>query len=144
MKLWKRTAIYLAALPVIALALIGTYALVRGASDSEESSFPGFRLVRPLFAATSTTGFPDPDAGLSAYIKIDANKIDLDALISKFVDLKLAGDNYVIGRYMQPRWSNTYVVEVFVYADTDGWIIAYLEDNRLAADAIVNKSQDLN
>jgi hypothetical protein len=144
MKVWKRAAIYLAILPVIGLAIIGTYALVGGASDSDESSFPGFRLVRPLFAATTTTGFPDPDAGLSAYIKVDASKMDLDALISKFVDLKLAGDNYVVGRYMQPRHGVSYLVEVFVYADTDGWIIAYLENTRLAADAIVFKDQNIN
>jgi hypothetical protein len=100
--------------------------------------------VRPLFAATSTTGFPDPDAGFSAYIKVDAEKIDLDALTSKFVDMKLAGDNYVVGRYMQIRVDGGWPTEVFVYADTDGWIISYLEDNRLAADAIVKKVETLN
>ena len=126
MRRWARIAIAGVAVVVVGAIATGAYALV-GGSD-EVRTLPGFALVRPLFAQTATTTFPVADAGISAYVQVDSAAVDFDQIITTVFDgMADAGDNYIIGTMAinQGIWL-TRTVDVNVYVDTDGWIVAYL------------------
>ena len=114
------------------LGAIGVYALV--GSNDPDGGFPlfGFALARPSLVTGDTPAFPDPDAGLSAYVQMnpipgDFTTGDFAEIPSVFTALVSAGDNYVIGHMtvQQAKWGSS-SVNVRVYVDTDGWMVAYL------------------
>jgi hypothetical protein len=92
----------------------------------------GISLEAPLFissaeAAQTTKAFPADEAGIAAYVKV-GQTIDIEKIKKIFTEVKEVGDNYVIGITMI---SDAYPVDVgdidvHLYADIDGCLVAYL------------------
>lgn len=68
--------------------------------------------------------FPEGEAGLAAYINT-GQAVDLEKLKSIFSPADEVGDNYILGVVQIPDWGGN--IPVHLYADTDGWIVAYLK-----------------
>jgi hypothetical protein len=68
--------------------------------------------------------FPEGEAGLAAYIDT-GQAVDLEKLKSIFSPVDEVGDNYILGVVQIPDWGGN--IPVHLYADTDGWIVAYLK-----------------
>jgi len=57
--------------------------------------------------------------------------IDLDKLKTIFTEVEEVGDNYIIGITPIPDFGGD--IDVHVYADTDGWLVAYFTKDEPAA-----------
>ena len=84
--------------------------------------------------------FPEDEAGISAYVNT-SQTIDLDKLKTIFTEVEAAGDNYIIG--ITPISDFGGDIDVHVYADTDGWIVAYFTKDEPAA-KIMQWGKDTN
>jgi hypothetical protein len=91
-------------------------------------------LEAPLFissaeAAQTTTAFPEDEAGISAYVKV--LQVDIEKMKSIFTEVEEVGDNYIIGITPIPDFGGN--IDVHVYADIDGWLVAYIKAGEPAA-----------
>ena len=95
-------------------------------------------LVAPSFvgvagAAEAAGGggsaFPEGEAGISAYVNT-SQTIDLDKLKTIFPEVEEVGDNYIIGITNISDFGGD--INVTVYADTSGWIVAYFKKDEPA------------
>jgi len=125
-------------LSLCAILVLGLFFFAdRGGSDKGPSLF-GIPLVPPIFAQGGSSTLPDPQAGLSSYIQRDPSLIDFTKIIPVFDETVQSGENYIIGAINIPRTETDGIfqsaISVRVYVDTDGFIIAYLTKDRLAAD----------
>jgi len=104
-----------------------------GVGESRGGSF-ALSLVPPPFvsvagAAETTSGeaagrgaFPEDEAGLCAYINTHQT-IDIEKVKTIFSEVEEVGDNYIIGVTNISDLGGD--IDVHVYADTDGWLVAY-------------------
>lgn len=74
--------------------------------------------------------FPEGEAGLAAYINTSQN-IDLEKIKTIFSSVDEVGDNYIIGVVPISDWCKT--INTHVYADTNGWMVAYLKKDEPAS-----------
>ncbi|MBC8231213.1 hypothetical protein H8E77_16810, partial [bacterium] len=131
-KLSLRNCAILVALVAVSL-MIGLYGLTnRSKTDGGNG---GISLEPPLFisvaeASNSATAFPTDKAGISAYVKL-STPIDIDKVRTIFTKVEDIGDNYIIGIVLIPNYGSD--TEVHLYADTDGWLVAYLAQEEPAA-----------
>src|SRR3989344_1842842 len=106
--------------------------------EGEIPSLFGIPLIRPSLAQGGAPGFPDSQAGLSSYIQRDPSLIDFATITPIFDETIQNGDNYIIGAFNSPRVefgdTNGSIIHVRVYIDKDGFIIAYLTKDKVAAD----------
>jgi hypothetical protein len=92
-------------------------------------------LEAPLFisaaeASQDAEAFPVDKAGISASVKLSTLNIDkIRTIFSKVEDI---GDNYIIGIVPIPNL-NRETTEVHLYADMDGWLVAYFTKEEPAA-----------
>jgi hypothetical protein len=111
------------ALAAVALT-IGLYGSTnRTRTDGGNGALP---LEAPFFisAAEASQGaeaFPADKAGISAYVKLPT--IDIDKVRTIFTKVEDVGENYIIGIVPIPNFRET--TEVHLYADKDGWLVAY-------------------
>ena len=124
----------------ISLPVAGALFLVLGAgillflalsrTEKENPSLFGIRLTPPAFAQGAPTDFPDPNAGLSAYVQLN-QPMNLDDLANDvFNRVFFVGDNYVVGNVIthsssQANGASPVAIDVRVYADEDGLLVAY-------------------
>ena len=110
-----------------------------GLSEGGGKDVVSISLVPPPFiqiagAAEAAGGgggaFPEDEAGISAYVNT-SQTIDLDKLKTIFTEVEEVGDNYIIG--ITPISDFGGDIDVHVYADTDGWIVAYFKKDEPAA-----------
>jgi len=95
-----------------------------------------------LFAGNAcATAFPVDEAGISAYIET-GQTIDLDKIKTIFPEVEEVGDNYIIG--ITPISDYGGNISVHVYADTDGWIVAYLKNDEPASKIMQWGTADVN
>ncbi|MCW7078688.1 MAG: hypothetical protein OCU22_06145 [Canidatus Methanoxibalbensis ujae] len=143
----------------ISIALIIASSVAIYSLEKEESGLSGgggkdvvsISLVPPPFiqiagAAEAAGGgggaFPEDEAGISAYVNT-SQTIDLDKLKTIFTEVEAAGDNYIIG--ITPISDFGGDIDVHVYADTDGWIVAYFTKDEPAAKIMQwGKDTDVN
>ena len=85
--------------------------------------------------------FPKDKAGISAYINT-SQTIDIEKIKTIFTEVEEVGDNYIIG--ITPISDFGGDIDVHVYADTDGWIVAYLETDEPAAKIMQWGTADVN
>lgn len=74
--------------------------------------------------------FPEGEAGIAAYINT-GQTIDIEDIKTIFYRVEEVGDNYIIGKTSIPDYGAS--MGVSVYADIDGWIVAYLKSDEPAA-----------
>ena len=91
---------------------------------------PPFIGIAGAAEATGGNAFPEDEAGISAYVNT-SQTIDLDKLKTIFTEVEEVGDNYIIGITPIPDFGGD--IDVHVYADTDGWIVAYFTKDEPAA-----------
>ena len=73
-------------------------------------------------SASAAGAFPEDEAGISAYINT-GQTINIENVSQIFTEVVEVGDNYIIG--ITPISDYGGNINVHVYADTDGWIVAY-------------------
>ena len=135
----RKFAIFVALVAVI--LIIGLYGTTnRSKTDGGNGAIS---LEAPLFisvaeaAETGITAFPADKAGISAYVKLPTT-IDLDKVRTIFTKVEDVGDNYIIGIVLIPNHNDytaqyTNTTKVHLYADIDGWLVAYLTREEPAA-----------
>lgn len=104
--------------------------LVAGAALAQEHSLeePRFRAAKPAAAAGSA--FPADEAGMSAYAKVGQG-IDINKVKTVFSRVEGVGDNYIYGVVLVSNFGGA--SDIRVYADTDGWLVAYIKNMEPAA-----------
>ena len=85
--------------------------------------------------------FPEDEAGISAYVNT-SQTIDIEKMKTIFTEIEEVGDNYIIG--ITPISDFGGNISVHVYADTDGWIVAYIENNEPASKIMQWGTADVN
>ncbi len=80
--------------------------------------------------ASNINAFPESKAGISAYINT-SQTINIEKVKTMYTLVEEVGDNYIIG--ITPISDFGGNIDVHVYADTDGWIVAYFENNEPAS-----------
>ena len=129
----------------IALVIVASSVVMYSVTDVKKGINEGggkgvISLVAPPFigvaGASEAMGgngggaFPEDEAGISAYVNT-SQTIDLDKLKTIFTEVEEVGDNYIIGITPIPDFGGD--IDVHVYADTDGWIVAYFKADEPAA-----------
>jgi len=103
---------------------------------------PPFIGIAGAAEATGGNAFPEDEAGISAYVNT-SQTIDLDKLKTIFTEVEEVGDNYIIG--ITPISDFGGDIDVHVYANTDGWIVAYFTKDEPAAKIMQwGKDTDVN
>ena len=103
---------------------------------------PPFIGIAGAAEATGGNAFPEDEAGISAYVNT-SQTIDLNKLKTIFTEVEEVGDNYIIGITPIPDFGGD--IDVHVYADTDGWIVAYFTKDEPAAKIMQwGKDTDVN
>jgi len=137
------------------VAMYGGYSGTEGGEGISESGGGGGKgvisLVAPPFIGVAGAGeamggngggaFPKDKAGISAYINT-SQTIDIEKIKTIFTEVEEVGDNYIIG--ITPISDFGGDIDVHVYADTDGWIVAYLETDEPAAKIMQWGTADVN
>jgi len=91
-------------------------------------------------AAASTLAFPVNEAGIAAYTKV--SKVDIEKIKTIFTTVEKVGDNFIYGITPIPNLGVS--TDIHVYADTDGWLVAYVGANEPAANIMNWGDMDLN
>ncbi len=122
----------------------GEKGMGEGGGDSVISLVPP-----PFVGVASAAGsagdggaFPEDEAGISAYINT-SQTIDIEKIKTIFTwGVEEVGDNYIVG--ITPISDYGGEIGVHVYADTEGWIVAYLETDEPAAKIMQWGTADVN
>ncbi len=104
---------------ISAIAFALFLAIIGGCTAQDENST---LLEEPSIERDAA--FPEGEAGLTAYINTE-QAIDLEKLKTIFSTVNEVGDNYILGIVQIPDWGGN--IAVHLYADTDGWMVAYLK-----------------
>jgi hypothetical protein len=104
---------------ISAIAFALFLAIIGGCAAQDENST---QLEEPSIERDAA--FPEGEAGLAAYINT-GQAVDLEKLKSIFSTVNEVGDNYIRGIVQIPDWGGN--IAVHLYADTDGWMVAYLK-----------------
>jgi hypothetical protein len=102
---------------------------------------PSFITVASASEAEGGGAFPEDEAGIAAYIFTNQT-ISIEKIKTIFSSVVEVGDNYIIGITQIPDYGGN--MGVHVYADTDGWLVAYLEMDEPAAAIMQWGTADVN
>lgn len=96
--------------------------------------------AQPAFASEAVDGEASQqlsDIGMSAYLQ-SGQTIDLEELTGTFETIEAHTDRYIIGSVSLPEYGDQQgeLFHVHVYADVDGWLLAYFMDDTPAAKII--------
>lgn len=87
----------------------------------------------PLFIssaeAQTASAFPADEAGIAAYAKVLS--VDIEKIKALLTEAEEVGDNYIVGIMQIQNFGGT--IGVHLYADTDGWLVAYIGADDQAA-----------
>jgi hypothetical protein len=104
---------------------------------------PAFIMVAGAAEVAGDGGgaFPENKAGISAYINTNQT-IDIEKIKTIFPEVVEVGDNYIIGITPIPDYGGN--IGVHVYADTDGWVVAYIGNDEPASMIMQWGTADVN
>ncbi len=128
----KELCFMLISIALVIVALGMAYSPIAADKTPQECAEANtFSLIPPSFVKTasaseimSASAFPEDEAGISAYVNT-TQEIDLEKLKTIFTAIDATGDNYIIG--ITPISDLGGDINVTVYADTSGWIVAYIK-----------------
>lgn len=117
---------------LVAVVLL-CFLLESGKETVDSFASPSIRLELrgPAVALAQTDStFPSDEAGLAAYIKVDS--LDIEKAVDGFDELYLMGGDWVVGivwiEVYPPYSTGKYTRRnVYVYIDSQGWVVAYFE-----------------
>lgn len=119
---------------------IAHYPVDDGKETQEVAGEKSFSLIPPPFVKTAMasevmggSAFPEDEAGISAYVNT-SQEIDLEKLKTIFTDVEEVGENYIVG--ITPISDLGGDINVTVYADTGGWIVAYFKKDEHASNVM--------
>ena len=155
--MWKK-GIYKLLVISIVLAIVASSVSVFSAADLGEGigekginesggdgiislALPSFLSAASASETESGGAFPEDEAGIAAYIFTNQT-ISINRLKTIFYYVDKVGDNYIIGRTKIPNFGGD--IGVHVYADTDGWLVAYLKMDEPAAKIMKWETADVN
>lgn len=153
--MWKKCIYKLLVISII-LAIVASSVAVFSAADLavgigekgiDEGGGNGIISLSPpsfiTVASASEDGgaFPEDEAGIAAYIFTNQT-INIEKIKTIFSSVVGVGDNYIIGITPIPDYGGD--INVHVYADTDGWLVAYLKMNEPAAKIMQWGTTDVN
>jgi hypothetical protein len=150
--MWKKGIYNFLAISII-LAIIASSVAVFSAADLaegigekglDESGENGIiSLSPPSFITVAGVGgaFPEDEAGIAAYIFTNQT-ISIEKIKTIFSSVVEVGDNYIVGITQIPDYGGN--IGVHVYADTDGWLVAYLKMDEPAAKIMQWGTADVN
>jgi len=93
---------------------------------------PPFIGVAGAAEATGGDAFPEDEAGISAYVNV-GQPIDLEQVASIFDQINETSATHVIGMVPIPNFDGADISHVHLYADINGWIVAYAENDEPAS-----------
>jgi hypothetical protein len=102
---------------------------------------PPFIGVAGASGVNGGSAFPEDEAGIAAYINT-SQTISIEKIKTIFSSVEEVGDNYIIG--ITPISDFGGNIGVHVYADTDGWLVAYLKMDEPAAKIMQWGTTDVN
>lgn len=91
---------------------------------------PLFVEVSSAVKVKSNNAFPEDKAGISAYVNI-GREIDLKKVATIFSQIEEVSENHVIGLVPIPNYGGN--VYPHLYADKNGWIVAYFTKDEPAS-----------
>ena len=155
--MWKMGIYNLLAISII-LAIFASSVVVFSAADLAEGigeegidesvgngvislAPPHFITVASASDAEAGGAFPEDEAGIAAYIFTNQT-ISIEKIKTIFSSVVEVGDNYIIG--ITPISDYGGDINVHVYADTDGWLVAYLKMDEPAAKIMQWETTDVN
>ncbi len=74
----------------------------------------------------SGNAFPEGEAGIAAYINT-GQAINIEKVKTIFSSVDEVGNNYIVGVVPISNWGGN--INVHLYADTEGWLVAYLKSD---------------
>ena len=105
----------------------------------------GAALICAIFLTgnvNAASSFPQSDASMSAYVNV-GQSIDIEKVKLVFNEIEEVGDNYIYGKTCIDQDTGG-CTTVHIYADTDGWLVAYLKSDEPASRIMLWKTSDLN
>jgi len=102
---------------------------------------PPFIGVAGASEVNGESAFPEDEAGIAAYINT-SQTISIEKIKTIFSSVVEVGDNYIIG--ITPISDYGGNIGVHVYADTDGWLVAYHKMDEPAAKIMQWGTTDVN
>lgn len=122
--------------PVVVVAVLCCFIVFHSFTQKQnpqKGNFLTTLLEAPLFIssaeAQTTTAFPEDEAGIAAYVKVSS--VDIEKIKPILIEAEQVGDNYIVGITAIPNFGGN--IGVHLYADTDGWLVAYIKANEPAA-----------
>ena len=139
-------AIVASSVSVFSAADLGEGIGEKGIDESGENGIislapPSFITAASASEAGGGGAFPEDEAGIAAYIFTNQT-ISINRLKTIFYYVDKVGDNYIIGRTQIPNFGGN--INVRVYADTDGWLVAYLKMDEPVAKIMQWETADVN
>ena len=121
---------------------IGEKGIDEGGGEGDISLVPPpFIGVAGASEVKGGSAFPEDEAGIAAYINT-SQEISIEKIKTIFSSVVEVGDNYIIG--ITPISDYGGNIGVHVYADTDGWLVAYLKMDEPAAKIMQWGTADVN
>ena len=76
--------------------------------------------------------FPEDEAGISAYVNV-GQAIDLEQVATIYDQINETSETHVIGKIPIPNFDGADTSHVHLYADVNGWIVAYAKNDEPAS-----------
>lgn len=134
----------ISALVVVASCAMILYGLTNRSKVSRRNGVisleaPFFTSVAEARTSGAADAFPADEAGITAYVKVDGT-IDIEKIKTIFTEVEEVGDNYVIGITNISDYvdgiGDLGTIDVHLYADIDGWLVAYLRKDEFVAEVM--------
>ena len=87
------------------------------------------------------SAFPEDEAGISAYVNV-GESIDLEEVSTIFDQIIAVNETYVIGKVPIPNFGGN--IHLHLYADINGWIVAYFTKDEPASKIMQWSGTDTN
>ena len=113
-----------------AFAVLAVFMSAATGAETLTLEAPGFQAAKITGVQAIGDAFPADEAGICAYAKVDQT-VDIDATAPVFSEVIDVGDNFILGLIPVNNFGGT--THVKFYADTNGWLVAYLEKSEPVA-----------
>ena len=113
------------------LIAVGTlFITTKAAAENLSLEAPSFRAAKLAQDGAPGNAFPADEAGIAAHAKVD-QAIDIEEIALVFREVLEREDNYILGIVPVSNFGSG--IDVHVYADVEGWLVAFLKKNEPAA-----------
>ena len=135
---WKVSAVLTALVLVVSgVAMFGYSGMMwkNGIGEGREKGViplmpPPFIQIAGASDIKGGSAFPEDEAGISAYVNV-GESIDLEEVATIFDQIVAVNETYVIGKVPIPNFGGN--VHPHLYADINGWIVAYFTKDEPAS-----------